>query len=57
MKKFFSEAHTKKCTVLLFILLLAVNCQRDESADIGVEEDQSSTEVSPRQLQNRAGRL
>ena len=35
-------------------LLLAASCQKDESADIDADGGQPSTEVSPRQLQNRA---
>ena len=35
-------------------LLLAISCQKDESADIDADGGQPSTEVSPRQLQNRA---
>ena len=54
MKKFFSEAHTKKCMIFLLSIVLVLSCQRDESADIGVNEVQPSTEASPRQLQNRA---
>ena len=54
MKKFFSEAHTKKCMIFLLSIVLVLSCQRDESADIGVNEVQPSTETSPRQLQNRA---
>ena len=36
------------------MFVLAVNCQRDESADIDADRGLPSTEVSPRQLQNRA---
>ena len=36
------------------MFVLAVNCQRDESADIDADGGLPSTEVSPRQLQNRA---
>ena len=36
------------------MLLLAASCQKDESADIDADGGQPSTEVSPRQLQNRA---
>ena len=44
----------KKFLFLLSMFVLAVNCQRDESADIDADGGQPSTEVSPRQLQNRA---
>ena len=43
-----------KSLFLALILLLAVNCQKDESADIDADGGHPSTEVSPRQLQNRA---
>ena len=36
------------------MLLLAASCQKDESADIDADGGQPSTEVSPRQLQDRA---
>ena len=36
------------------MFVLAVNCQRDESADIDADRGLPSTEVSPRQLQDRA---
>ena len=36
------------------MLLLAISCQKDESADIDADGGQPSTEVSPRQLQIKA---
>ena len=43
-----------KSLFLTMMLLLAASCQKDESADIDADGGQPSTEVSPRQLQNRA---